>query len=62
MLRDPRITSALIGARNVSQLDDSLSALDRLDFSPEELAEIDRHAVDSGINLWQRSSTEAARV
>jgi L-glyceraldehyde 3-phosphate reductase len=62
VLRDPRITSALIGARNVSQLDDSLSALDRLDFSPEELAEIDRHAVDSGINLWQRSSTEAARV
>jgi len=62
VLRDPRITSALIGARNIDQLDDSLSALDRLDFSPEELAEIDRHAVDSGINLWQRSSTEAARV
>jgi L-glyceraldehyde 3-phosphate reductase len=62
VLRDPRITSALIGARNVDQLDDSLSALDRLDFSPEELAEIDRHAVDSGINLWQRSSTETARA
>jgi L-glyceraldehyde 3-phosphate reductase len=59
VLRDPRITSALIGARTVEQLEDSLSALDRLDFSPEELSEIDRHAVESGINLWQRSSTEA---
>jgi L-glyceraldehyde 3-phosphate reductase len=62
VLRDPRITSALIGARTVEQLDDSLSALDHLEFSPEELADIDRHAVESGINLWQRSSTEAARV
>jgi L-glyceraldehyde 3-phosphate reductase len=62
VLRDPRITSALIGARTVEQLDDSLSALDRLDFSPEELAEIDRHAIESGINLWQRSSTETPRA
>jgi L-glyceraldehyde 3-phosphate reductase len=60
VLRDPRVTSALIGARTVDQLDDSLAALDRLDFSADELAEIDRHAVDSGINLWQRSSTETA--
>lgn len=62
VLRDPRITSALIGARTVEQLDDSLSALGRLDFSPEELAEIDRHAIESGINLWQRSSTETPRA
>jgi L-glyceraldehyde 3-phosphate reductase len=62
VLRDPRITSALIGARTVEQLDDSLSALDRLDFTSEELSEIDRHAVESGINLWQRSSTDAPRI
>jgi L-glyceraldehyde 3-phosphate reductase len=60
VLRDPRVTSALIGARTVEQLDDSLAALDRLGFSPEEIAEIDTHAVDSDINLWQRSSTEQA--
>jgi L-glyceraldehyde 3-phosphate reductase len=59
VLRDRRITSALIGARNPGQLDDSLGALKRLDFSHEELGEIDRHAVEGGINLWRRSSTEA---
>ena len=58
VLRDPRITSALIGARTVEQLDDSLAALDRLEFTPEELAEIDHHATEGGINLW-RASTEA---
>jgi L-glyceraldehyde 3-phosphate reductase len=56
VLRDPRVTSALIGASSVPQLEDNVAALDRLDFSPEELAEIDRYAVDSGINLWARSS------
>jgi L-glyceraldehyde 3-phosphate reductase len=56
VLRDPRITSALIGARTVEQLDNSLGALERLDFSDEELAEIDRYAVDSGINIWAVSS------
>ena len=56
MLRDPRVTSALIGARTVEQLKDSLGALHRLDFSDEELAEIDRHAVEAGINLWKASS------
>jgi L-glyceraldehyde 3-phosphate reductase len=56
VLRDPRVTSALVGASSVRQLEDTLAALERLDFSPEELAEIDRHAVDSGINLWARSS------
>ena len=56
VLRDPRITSALIGARTVEQLEDSLGALDNLDFTGDELAEIDQHAVDSGINLWAASS------
>ena len=56
-LRDPRVTSALVGARTVAQLDDSLAALDRLDFSPEELTEIDRHAQDSGIDLWRAPSS-----
>lgn len=55
-LRDPRVTSVLVGASSVEQLDDSLGALDRLDFTDEELARIDEHAVDAGINLWARSS------
>ena len=56
VLRDARITSALIGARTVEQLEDSLGALDNLDFTGDELAEIDQHAVESGINLWAASS------
>jgi L-glyceraldehyde 3-phosphate reductase len=56
-LRDPRVTSALIGARNVAQLDNSLDALSGLAFSTEELARIDEHAQDGGINLWRASST-----
>jgi L-glyceraldehyde 3-phosphate reductase len=55
-LRDPRVTSALIGARTVEQLEDSLGALADLAFTDEELAEIDRHAVDAGINIWKASS------
>ena len=55
-LRDPRVTSSLIGASSVAQLEDSLGALDNLDFSDDELATIDRHAVDAGINLWKASS------
>jgi L-glyceraldehyde 3-phosphate reductase len=55
-LRDPRVSSALIGASSVSQLEQSLGALANLDFSAEELAEIERHAVDSGIDLWAPSS------
>ena len=55
-LRDERVTSVLIGASSVAQLEDSLGAVDNLDFSDEELAAIDEHAVDAGINLWQRSS------
>ena len=52
VLRDKRVTSALIGARNVEQLDNSLDALNNLNFNAAELAEIDKHAVDSGIDLW----------
>src|SRR3954453_15473913 len=56
VLRDPRVTSALIGASSVRQLETNVAALERLDFSAEELAEIDQHAVDAGINIWQQSS------
>jgi L-glyceraldehyde 3-phosphate reductase len=56
-LRDPRVTSALIGASSVAQLEQNVGALEGLAFSDEELAEIDRHAVDSGINLWAPSSS-----
>ena len=55
-LRDPRVTSALLGASSVAQLEDNVAALDRLDFTADELAEIDRHATDAGINLWEASS------
>ena len=55
-LRDPRITSALIGASSVQQLEENLAAAQNTTFSEEELAEIDRHAVDSGINIWATSS------
>ena len=55
-LRDPRMTSTLVGASSVAQLEDSLRALDNLALSDDELAEIDRHATDGGINLWSRSS------
>jgi L-glyceraldehyde 3-phosphate reductase len=55
-LRDPRVTSSLIGARSVTQLEDSLGALRNLTFSDDELAEIDRHAVEAGINIWATSS------
>jgi L-glyceraldehyde 3-phosphate reductase len=55
-LRDPRVTSVLIGARTVAQLDDSLGALANLRFSADELERIDKHAVEAGINLWARSA------
>jgi L-glyceraldehyde 3-phosphate reductase len=54
-LRDPRMTSTLVGASSVAQLEENVAALDRLDFSAEELAEIDRYATESGINLWATS-------
>jgi L-glyceraldehyde 3-phosphate reductase len=55
-LRDPRMTSTLVGASSVAQLEDTLGALERLDFSGDELTEIDRYATDGNINLWSRSS------
>ncbi len=58
VLRDPRVTSALIGASRPSQITELVGALNNLTFSTEELAAIDRHAVNGGINLWQRPSTD----
>ena len=55
-LRDPRVTSVLVGASSVRQLEQNVAALDRLDFTPDELEAIDKDAVESGINLWARSS------
>jgi L-glyceraldehyde 3-phosphate reductase len=55
-LRDPRVTSTLVGASSVAQLEQNVGALDKLALSPEELREIDRYATDSGINLWAASS------
>ena len=55
-LRDARMTSTLLGASSVEQLDENLRALDRLDFGEDELAEIDRYATESDINLWSESS------
>jgi L-glyceraldehyde 3-phosphate reductase len=56
-LRDPRVTSTLIGASSVRQLEDNVAALRHIEFTDEELAEIDRHATESNINLWARSSS-----
>jgi L-glyceraldehyde 3-phosphate reductase len=55
-LRDPRMTSLVIGASSVKQLEENVAALDNISFTTDELAEIDRYAVDSGIDLWSRSS------
>jgi L-glyceraldehyde 3-phosphate reductase len=59
VLRDQRVTSALVGARNVEQLDNSLNALNKLEFAEAELQEIDRYAQDGGIDIWKdaREST-----
>ncbi len=57
-LRDPRVTSALVGASSVQQLEANVGALDNLDFTDEELAELDRYATESGINIWAKSSEE----
>jgi L-glyceraldehyde 3-phosphate reductase len=54
VLRDPRVTSALIGVSSVAQLEANVAALQRLDFTAEELTEIDRYAVDADINIWAR--------
>jgi L-glyceraldehyde 3-phosphate reductase len=56
-LRDPRITSVLIGASSIAQLEQNVAALDHLDFTAEELAIIDRYAVDGGVDLWRTPAT-----
>jgi L-glyceraldehyde 3-phosphate reductase len=56
VLRDPRVTSALIGASRSSQIEDALGALDNTEFTRDELEEIDRHAVEGDINIWAASS------
>lgn len=55
-LRDPRVTSTLIGASSVTQLEENVATLAGLELSDDELAEIDRHATESGINIWAQSS------
>jgi L-glyceraldehyde 3-phosphate reductase len=57
VLRDARVTSALIGASSVAQLEDSLGALDQLEFTDDELAAIEPHAVDAGVDLWKAPAT-----
>jgi L-glyceraldehyde 3-phosphate reductase len=54
-LRDPRVTSTLVGASSVGQLEQNVAALDQLDISDDELAAIDRHAGEGGVNLWAES-------
>ncbi len=56
-LRDARVTSALLGASSVAQLEQNVASLQRLDFTPQELAEIDRHAQEGNVNLWAASSS-----
>jgi L-glyceraldehyde 3-phosphate reductase len=60
VLRDTRVTSTLIGASSVQQLEDNVAAVQRLDFTADELAEIDQHAVESGVDQWAdaRQSTD----
>ncbi|MGY2067437.1 L-glyceraldehyde 3-phosphate reductase [Blastococcus sp. SYSU DS0619] len=58
-LRDERVTTVLVGASSVGQLEQNVGALARLDFSDDELAAIDQHAVDSGIDLWEAPRTGA---
>jgi L-glyceraldehyde 3-phosphate reductase len=58
VLRDPRVTTTLIGASSPAQVRENVAALANLAFSPQELTEIDRYAVDSGVNLWEKPSTD----
>ena len=57
-LRDPRVTSTLVGASSIAQLEANVGALDNLAFTDDELAEIDRYATESEINIWSTSSSE----
>lgn len=59
VIRDQRVTSTVVGASSTAQLRENVRALDNLDFTPQELAEIDRYAIDAeGVNLWRASSTD----
>ena len=56
--RDARVSSVLIGASSVGQLEQNIAALDNLEFSAEELAQIDNHAVEGGIDLWRGNDAD----
>jgi L-glyceraldehyde 3-phosphate reductase len=56
-LRDPRVTSALIGASSVAQLEQNVDALKHMEFTPHEITTIDQYAVDANIDLWRGPST-----
>ena len=56
VLRDPVVTSALVGASSVQQLEQNVAALDNLELSADELGDIDRYATEGGVNIWSRSS------
>jgi L-glyceraldehyde 3-phosphate reductase len=57
-LRDPRVTSALLGASSPAQIRENVGALKNMDFTRDELVAIDQHAVDGGLNLWEKPSTD----
>lgn len=59
VLRDPRVTSVLIGVSSIAQLEDNVRTLEKLELTQEELEEIDRYATESGLNLWARSSASS---
>jgi L-glyceraldehyde 3-phosphate reductase len=58
VLRDKRVTSTLIGASNADQIRENVTALDKPEFSTDELAAIDRHAQEGGVDLWRLPSTD----
>ena len=58
VLRDPRVTTTLIGASSPDQIRENVAALANLSFSSDELSEIDQYAVESGVNLWEKPSTD----
>ena len=58
VLRDPRVTTTLIGASSVAQIVENVGALKRMDFTAEELAAIDVQAKEGGLNLWEKPSTD----
>ncbi len=58
VLRDPRVTTTLIGASSPEQVRENVAVVGKLGFTPDELAEIDKHAVEGGVNLWEKPSTD----